>query len=134
MNDDRAAIDDVLRRFVDALNDLDLDRFLSLWGPDPSAILPAPQLARRVTGADEVRAGFAALLESMRATSTTDRPPYLALEPLDVDVQAIGEDVAVVTFHLELPAAFGRRTVIVARDERGGWSVRHLHASNVVTS
>ena len=130
----RADIEQVLGPFFEALNALDLDAFLASWGSSPTAILPAAHLPQRYTGTEEVRAGFGALFEGMRAASTADRPPYLDLVPLDLDVQVLGADAAVVTFHLDLGEAFGRRTVVLARDEGGVWSVRHLHASNLPRS
>ena len=130
----RDEIDALLERFVGALNALDLESFLALWADGASAILPSPDLPRRCRGRGEVRDGFAAVFDAMRASSPAAGPPYLDLVPLDVDVQELGDDVVVVTFHLELGATFGRRTLVLARDGSGAdgaWSVRHLHASNV---
>ena len=127
----RADIEEALGPFFAALNALDLDAFLATWGASPTAILPAPHLPRRYTGREEVRAGFAALFEAMRASSTADGPPYLDLVPVDLDVQELSDAVALVTFHLDLGAAFGRRTLVLSRDDGGSWRVRHLHGSNL---
>ena len=130
----RNDLDELLARFVHALNALDLDAFLSLWGPAPSAILPSPARVRRCDGTEEVRNAFAALFDAMRAASPADAPPYLSLVPLDVEVQELSGAVAVVTFHLELATGVGRRTLVLAQDDGRGWSVRHLHASNVAAT
>lgn len=59
-------------------------------------------------------------------------PPYLVLNPLDLEIQMF-MDSAIVTFHLLDGDALSRRTFVFAKraDE---WKIVHLHASNVVNS
>lgn len=59
-------------------------------------------------------------------------PPYLSLEPRDLEVQMYG-GAALVTFHLEGNESLGRRTFVLALID-DDWKIVHLHASNVVGS
>ena len=61
-----------------------------------------------------------------------DGPPYMALDPKDLEVQML-TDAAIVTFHLENGRSLSRRTFVLAREE-GSWRIVHLHPSNVVGS
>jgi len=54
-------------------------------------------------------------------------PPYLSIDPLDVDVRASGQ-MAVVTFHLGDEPPYNRRTLVFEKRE-GRWLIVHLHAS-----
>lgn len=79
---------------------------------------------RRVSGIDPQ---MLALID--RLVAATARPPYLDIEPRDLDIRVSG-DMALATFHLVGEYSLGRRTfVLVRRDET--WKILHLHASNV---
>jgi len=106
---------------------LDLDRFIACWDSDPSVIHPFPESGRRLEGWDQVRDGWSAIFDSLRTTK--EGPPYLDLRPLDLDVRE-REGVAVVSFHIALDRALGRRTLVLS-EHSGAWKVVHLHASNV---
>jgi ketosteroid isomerase-like protein len=56
-------------------------------------------------------------------------PPYLDLRPQDLLIQEMG-DIALVSFHLVLPGALRRRTVVL-RKRAGEWKILHPHASNM---
>ncbi len=56
-------------------------------------------------------------------------PPYHRLQPEDLQVQLLGTDSAVVTFHLRNSERIARRTFVM-RKVQGTWLVAHLHASN----
>ena len=89
------------------------------------------QRASRATGRAEIEATFRQVFERIRATKSA--PPYLNLEPADLDIRVF-RDTAVVTFHLhDLPDTIGRRTVVLAK-RAGEWKIVHLHASNVEKS
>ena len=82
---------------------------------------------RRVRGLDpQMRELIARWQEGPRS------PPYITLEPKDLEVQMF-TDAAVVTFHLEYGSSLSRRTFVLAKEE-GSWKIVHLHASNVVGS
>ncbi len=117
-----------LEEFLSSFRNLELERFLSLWNDNPSVFHPFAQAGKRLIGKEAVRAGWVALFEGVRESQLG--PPYLDLDVRDVDIQPIGSNVAVVTFHLHLPEAVGRRTLVFEL-QPGGWQIAHLHASNV---
>jgi hypothetical protein len=59
-------------------------------------------------------------------------PPYHRLEPQDLQVQSLGADSAVVTFHLRNSERIARRTLVMKKVQ-GTWLIAHLHASNFQT-
>ena len=59
-------------------------------------------------------------------------PPYMSLEPKDLEIQMFGE-AAIMTFHLENGNSLSRRTIVLAK-EANLWKIAHIHASNVIGS
>jgi ketosteroid isomerase-like protein len=80
-----------------------------------------------VSGRDEIERVF--LREFAEAHLGASGPPYLNLQPRDLSIQEIGE-LALVSFHLDLPGALRRRTLVLRRRD-GVWKILHLHASNM---
>ncbi len=117
---------DAATSFVDAFNDLDWERFSASWAEDATAFFPSGIEANRVEG----RAAIVARFQSVFADVPTEAsdPPYLSIEPRDLEVTMLN-GAAVVTFHLGGPPAQNRRTLVfVNRD--GRWLIAHLHASS----
>ena len=127
----RDSVESASRAFLGAFEDLDLDRFMACWGSDPSVIHPFPESGRRLDGWSQVHDGWRAIFDFLRTTK--HGPPYLDLRPLDLDVRELGDGVAVVSFHLALDRALGRRTLVLS-EQSGAWKVVHLHASNVTAT
>jgi hypothetical protein len=72
---------------------------------------------------------FRAVFEGARKQKSSS--PYLSIQPKEMKIQMLGE-VGIVTFHLEDPGLFGRRTVVFHK--RGGrWLIVHLHASGIIS-
>ena len=65
-------------------------------------------------------------------SANNDEPPYISLDPLDLEVKMFS-DAALVTFHLIDGDALSRRSFVFSKRE-GEWKIVHLHASNVVSS
>ena len=124
-------VEAVLSAFLAAFEHLDLDRFMACWSFDASVIHPFPELGRRLDGWEQVREGWRGIFDFLRATR--DGPPYLDLRPLDLDVREVDDGVTVVTFHLDLDGALGRRTLVITRQSES-WKVVHVHASNVTVT
>ena len=121
-------VPDLLTEFLDAFENLDVNRFLACWAKDATVFHPFPGMPKRVAGWEEVSGTWTVVFDHMRAT--LPGPPYLDLRPIDLDVRTVGSSVAVATFHLELDQGVGRRTLVV-QSQAGSWKVVHLHASNV---
>jgi ketosteroid isomerase-like protein len=134
-----AAILAPVEEFVHALTHADDAALRRAFAPDATLFMPFDELPRRIEGVGAISEAFAPYFKSLRASDR--QPPYFKLEPRDRLVQRLGDDVAIVTFHLgELPGAgakesvrYSRRSVIVKRDG-AGWRIAHLHASNVTVT
>ena len=80
----------------------------------------------RIEGRSAIVAAFQEIFGDFPARMSG--PPYLTIDPRDVEVQ-VERESAVVTFHLGDSPPFSRRTLVFARrGER--WSITHLHASD----
>lgn len=120
-----AAVNQAAADFVDAFNNLDWDRFEASWARDATVFFPTEGQPRRVEGRSAIVATFSSLFEDV--PENTAGPPYLSIEPMDMQVQMLG-DSAVVTFHLGKSGPLNRRTLVFVKRE-GRWLIAHLHAS-----
>ena len=119
-----------LTRFLTAFENLDWEAFRNCFADDATVYFPS-QRASRATSRAEIETTFRQVFERIRATKSA--PPYLNLEPADLDIQVF-RDTAVATFHLyDVPNTIGRRTVVLEK-RAGEWKIVHLHASNVEKS
>jgi len=119
-----------LTAFLTAFDNLDWEAFRNCFADDATVYFPS-QRANRATGRAEIETTFRQVFERIRATKSA--PPYLNLEPADLNIQVF-RDTAVATFHLyDLPNMIGRRTVVLEK-RAGEWKIVHLHASNIEQS
>lgn len=114
-------------KFLVAFDNLDWEPFKAAWAASPSVFFPFPDTPRRIDGKAEVERVFAAFFKDVRAT--TSGPPYLHLNPKELQVQVFG-DSALVTFMLIREHRISRRSLLFVR-EAGEWKLVHMHASNV---
>lgn len=120
----RAAAADFIAAFVA----LDWERFRSHFAEDATAFFPpSANIPGRVDGKEAIEKVFRGVFENAR--KQRPGPPYLAIEPLEMQIQMLG-DVAIVTFHLKDPGIFGRRSVVFRKFGKK-WLIVHLHASGV---
>ncbi len=116
--DDRDTVEQALATFVDAFNHLDRARMAACFLDDASVFFP--------WGGHRQVGFWTEQFEAWRVERTG--PPYLDIQPSDLQIQRLGE-TAVVTFHLEHdPDTLGRRTIVLCRTP-AGWKIAHLHAS-----
>lgn len=121
--------------FVTALENADVDALVGTFAEEATIFLPFESDPARVTGKAQIRAAFDPFLKGIRDSGKG--PPYMQLEPVDLQVQHF-DGVAVVTFHLgkfptpagETPSRFARRTVVL-RQVGDTWLIVHMHASNI---
>ena len=120
--DARDTVEQALATFVDAFNDLDRSRMEACFLDDATVFHPLGSDGYRATGF------WIDLFDQWRAERPG--PPYQNLQPRDLQIQRLGDEAAVATFHLEhRPEALGRRTIVLVRTP-AGWKIAHLHASN----
>jgi ketosteroid isomerase-like protein len=119
--EDDSTVDQALATFFDAFSALDRPRVEACFTDDATAI--------NAWGGQRQDGFWCDEFDSWRATRPG--PPYMHLEPKGLRLQALGDDVVVVTFHLDTdPAVERRRTLVFVRTD-AGWRIAHLHASNV---
>jgi ketosteroid isomerase-like protein len=119
-----------VQRFLTAFENLDLDAFIACFDDDATVFFPTPEPPQRFDGKAAVRAHFSQVFAAIRQGSQATAPPYHRLAPEDLTVQPLGRDAALVSFHLRNAERIARRTLVLSRGS-GGWTIRHLHASNV---
>jgi ketosteroid isomerase-like protein len=112
--------------FIDAFNNLDWETFTSCFADDATVFFPFASMVRRASGRQEIETSFGNFFAQVRSEGSG--PPYMAIQPKDLEVQRL-ENLAIVTFHLGSdPVA--RRTVVFHK-RQGKWLIVHLHASNM---
>ena len=113
--------------FVEAFNNLDWEKFRLGFSDDATVFFPFAQFPQRASGRAEVEAIFKRFFDEVRKRKAA--PPYLNIEPKDMQIQALG-DAAIVTFHLGEGDTVGRRTLVFQK-QKGRWLIAHLHASSL---
>ena len=129
MSGNETTVRGISAEFISAFNNLDWDKFKTFFDDRASIIHPA-QFPRRVEGKQEVDQAWLEVFSSIRADSGKSSPPYMHLDPQDLEIQMF-DDIAIVTFHLDRGKnSIGRRTLVWHKNAEG-WKIVHLHASNV---
>jgi len=122
-----APIEKAMARFLVALNNLDLSVMLTLY--DENATKFSPSRAERIEGS-AVGLAIREQFEHIRRGSQKSGPPYLNVQPQQMRIDRVSQDVAVVSFHLKNETGVGRRTLVWKRFS-DGWKIVHLHASTL---
>lgn len=118
-----------LSGFVQAFDDLDWEKFRTFFTEDATVFHPAAPNLKRTDGREEFEQAWLAVFERIRKNAGKTAPPYMELQPKDVRIQYLDENVALVTFHLDDGKVLGRRTMVWKRDGQV-WRIVHVHASN----
>ena len=122
------SVSSAFEQFASAFENLDWERFRSSFADDATVFYPRG-VPSRADGREQYESNFRMVFEQLKKGKTG--PPYHSIRPKDLKTQMIGEDVAIVTFHLDdRPGMLNRRT-IVFRKMPQGWKIVHLHASEV---
>lgn len=117
---------EVVRTFVRALDDADLDLLMSTIDANASFFLPTQRSPRRVEGRAHIRAALAPALVRHGTSQVSFERPQPAMQ-----VQEFG-NIAVVTLESESIRAstvdFSHATFVLRR-RAGGWWIIHSHGS-----
>jgi ketosteroid isomerase-like protein len=123
------AVEPALADFVRVFNELDWDGFAACFAEDATVIAPFPDQPRMAVGKAAFEKAWRPVFE--RGRERLAGPPYLNIDPKDTEVQALGSDACLVSFHLEglmgSPRLHRRSIVFEKRGAR--WLIVHLHAS-----
>jgi ketosteroid isomerase-like protein len=111
------------QHFLTAFENLDWQEFRSSFADDACVFFPRPDTP-------ELQCGREAYEKQWRRVFDEEKKGKLVLSPEDLRVQMLGEDAAVVTFHLRNPQRIARRSFVFRRIA-GEWKIAHLHASNI---
>jgi len=125
---DSIAVRKTAEDFLNAFRNLEWMKFIAFFADDATAFFPpSAHYPKRATGKAEIEKIFKNVFVNARGQKTT--PPYLAIDPLDLQIQML-KDASIVSFHLDDPGMFGRRTVVFEK-RKGKWLIVHLHASGI---
>lgn len=116
---DEAGVRAAMASFMDALNNLDVERISAAFAEDATAFVPVAQ-PQRANGRAEIDAIFRGYIAGTKGQKTN-------LVPQDMRIET-GGDFAVVTF--QIPGGSTARRTFVFRRIAGRWLITHLHASN----
>jgi len=121
------AVKAALTSFIEAFDNLDWDKFRCSFEDDATVFYPRA-FPHRASGREEFEKTFRTVFEQIRGSQT--HPPYMHINPIDLQIQLLG-DIAIATFHLDdRPGMLNRRTLVLHKTE-SGWKIVHLHASEV---
>ncbi|MBS1564100.1 MAG: nuclear transport factor 2 family protein [Bacteroidetes bacterium] len=125
---DSLSVVQAVNHFVGVFTQLDWPAFSACFAEDATAFFPpSARHPERVDGKKDILKIFSGVFENARKQKAT--PPYLSIEPKELKMQLLGV-VAIVTFMLDDPGMFGRRSIVLRKDN-GRWLIVHLHASGV---
>jgi ketosteroid isomerase-like protein len=125
-----ASIEGALAAFVTAFDNLDWQAFRACFGSNATVFHPAAPNIRRIDSPDQFEKAWLGVFERIKKNSGRESPPYMSIKPLDLRVDKLSEEVALVTFHLVDGNTVSRRTLVFKRSLEG-WKIVHIHASNL---
>jgi ketosteroid isomerase-like protein len=129
-NPKTAPIEEALSAFLTAFDNLDWQAFRTCFSNSATMFHPAAPNVRRIDSPDQFEKAWLGVFERIKKSSGRTSPPYMKLSPLDLRVEKLSEEVALVTFHLVDGSTVNRRTLVFKWD-LDGWKIVHIHASNI---
>ena len=112
--------------FVDAFSNLSWKEFQQFFAKNATAFFPpSANHPGRAENGEEVLNIFSKVFESAKQHGRSK----IDIQPKEVRIQLLN-NVAIVSFHLNDPDLFGRRTIILEK-RNGKWLIVHLHASGL---
>ena len=124
---DSLAVKEAVVTFVKALDNLNLKGFRNCFTDDVSMFFPHASRIHRVDGKEKVAKGAQQAFDDAR--QRLSGPPYLNLVALNMRVQMLDENSAVVTWQTNRETHTGRRTAVLQKVD-GKWLFASYHASN----
>jgi ketosteroid isomerase-like protein len=124
------SIEEALSTFLTAFNNLDWQAFRVCFSGTATIFHPAAPNIRRIDSPEQFETAWLGVFERIKKSSGRTSPPYMSLNPVELRVEKLSEDVALVTFHLVDGNTVNRRTLVFERDP-DGWKIVHIHASNI---
>ena len=123
MPDANTDIRQTLNDFFRAVEAMDLDRVAPFFDEDAQMFSPLGTYPARLDGRAAILAQFKAIADTIK-----QMPAPLKIDPQHMAVREFG-DLALVTFHLNLPGGPLHRRSFLLRRNANGWQIVHIHAS-----
>ena len=123
MPDANTDIRETLNSFFRAVEAMDLDRVAPFFDEDAQMFSPLGTYPARLDGRAAILAQFRAIADTIK-----QMPAPLKIDPQHMAVREFG-DLALVTFHLNLPGGPLHRRSFLLRRNASGWQIVHIHAS-----
>ena len=132
---DVADIQRLLNSLLEAVENSDMPAFIVFFDKDATMFHSLAQTPgtspRRLDGRAEIERSLRAVFDQVKANSDRTTGPYIQIQPLHLTIQTF-DQFAVVSFHLDSEPTIHRRT-LVFRKIGSGWTIVHLHASQLQT-
>ena len=125
---DRAAVETFTRTFLRAFENLDMQQFIACFADNATVFFPMPEPPERVDGKQAIQQRFERVFSSIHSTAKSG-PPFHHLAPVNLKIQMMSGQTAVVSFQLRNSERIGRRTLVLIKTN-GQCFILHLHASN----
>jgi ketosteroid isomerase-like protein len=129
-NTKTASVEQAWSTFLTSFDNLDWEAFRDCFSSTATVFHPTAPNIRRVDSPEEFEKAWLGVFERIKKNSGRTSPPYMILNPLDLRVERLSDDVTLVTFHLVDGSILNRRTLVFKR-EPTGWKIVHVHASNL---
>ena len=123
MPDANTDIRQTLNDFFRAVEAMDLDRVAPFFDEDAQMFSPLGTYPARLDGRAAILAQFKAIADTIK-----QMPAPLKIDPQHMAVREFG-DLALVTFHLNLPGGPLHRRSFLMRKTANRWQIVHIHAS-----
>ena len=123
MPDANTDIRETLNDFFRAVEAMDLDRVAPFFDEDAQMFSPLGTYPARLDGRAAILAQFKAIADTIK-----QMPAPLKIDPQHRAVREFG-DLALVTFHLNLPGGPLHRRSFLLHKTANGWQIVHIHAS-----
>ena len=128
LHEDSIEISKTVDSFLTAFTSLKFEKFMTFFDSNATAFFPtSAKIPMRANNKEEIGSIFRKVFDNARKLKSV--PPYLDIQPLDLMIQQFN-CVAIVTFHLNDPDLFGRRTIVLQNANKK-WLIIHLHSSGV---
>jgi len=114
-----ASVEEALSAFLTALDNLDWQAFRACFSGTATILRPAAPNIRRIDSPDQFEKAWLGVFERIKKSSGRAAPPYMNLNPVDLRVEKLSEDVALVTFHLVDGNTVNRRTLVFKQEPNG---------------
>jgi hypothetical protein len=78
---------------------LDWKTFRSFFSENATIVHPVPPNFKRIEASEQFDQVWLAVFDRIKRNSGRTSPPYMKLDPVDLRVDRLSEDTALVTFH-----------------------------------